>query len=132
MTIPADQLARWRALVEKATPGPWQVEWNDYPVGDIRRKPDGVTAGREDPAWEGDDYCPLRNIVTTDGGVYCYDKSGANEEFIAEARTALPLLLDEIERLQKVNEEMADSMGLLATGRIIREVGVQLPLKKGR
>src|SRR5262245_26742525 len=84
--ISADQLAAWRKLAEEATEGPWRL---DSAKRFEFREPD-------DPGDQalvgGDDTCP--------GIVWEHGPTGtANAAFIAAARTAVPALLDEVERL---------------------------------
>lgn len=85
--IPDDTLARWRKLAEEATGGPWEF---DQGFG-------GVWAPRHGAA--------LRLIGRT----------GSDGHFIAEARSALPALLDEVERLKdaRLAEAAADAVTIL-------------------
>jgi alkylation response protein AidB-like acyl-CoA dehydrogenase len=83
-----DRLAYLRTLCSNATPGPWKAEFHKlFGNGPV------VCDGVETP----DGY----RVVTTDSGHYCLEKGGANELFIAEARTALPEALDYITELEK-------------------------------
>jgi hypothetical protein len=93
----ADDLATWRRLADAATKGPWYTVdsiWLPPGVGTY------VVAGHHDPhvgtpildhvgieEWDAD----------TDGPNY--DQSWADLEFAAAARTAVPALLAEVERL---------------------------------
>ena len=69
-----DDIARWRELHEKATPGPWTTGTYD-------------SSGYRDVIWP------------EDKGVICSAWSD-HATLIAEYRTAVPRLLDEIERLK--------------------------------
>lgn len=96
MTIDRGHL---RALDAAATPGPWETQWDigegtlEVLAGSALPGPDGDRSGsyfttdmileRED-VWEEDDG----------------DQHAANAELIAAARNALPVLLDEIDRLE--------------------------------
>ncbi len=75
------EIARLRALCEKATPGPWTRGAGDHWSRQIR------AANGTDIAWI--------------GGIPLPEPDAA---FIAEARTALPAALDEIERLRDMCE----------------------------
>lgn len=94
--IHKSQLASWRAVCEAATPGPWRNG-----IGGVVQLSD---AGKGYPL----DYYPgCADVVTTDGA----DSVVATEndlEFIAAARTAMPALLDEVERLRKLVGEACD------------------------
>ncbi len=77
-----DELARLRALCEAATPGPWEV------AGNLQTKVfDEVVAPHRtgNPEW-----CE---------GVADCDTGEEDAEFIATARTAVPALIAEVERL---------------------------------
>lgn len=73
MTITDEQLKRWRALADAATPGPG-----------YRSEDESVCAGPDGNAvWVGE-----------------LDMDKVNEPFVLEARTAVPALLDEVARLR--------------------------------
>lgn len=77
--ITPEQLAQWRAVCEAATPGPWVV---------------GIT-------WDYVYRWPVLRLKEMAG----YSENALSEEaahdaeFVMAARTALPALLDEVERL---------------------------------
>lgn len=77
------RIAELRALCEAATPGPWETVGTeiDAPTEEV------VTADCAPCGWSG---CSGARV----------EVSGANADFIVQARTALPEALDEIERLQ--------------------------------
>ena len=74
--ITQEQLARWRALADAATPGPWEqvAESGEWWISgpDIER----------------------HFVIDTTNGV-----NAQNADFIAAAREAVPALLAEVERL---------------------------------
>jgi hypothetical protein len=105
LTAPLD-LAALRSLVERATPGPWEIDdersryGEKYPNGDPID--DNDIHGIHGPGGVA--------IVKTDCGVYPPDRPDA--EFIAASRTAVPALLDmvealkaEVERLRKLFDD---------------------------
>ena len=73
MTLSAERLADLRRLVEAATPGPWTVYEGKY-------------AAHVNPGF--------------DVSIDC--NTGANAALVVAARTALPELLDEVERLRSI------------------------------
>jgi len=77
--------ARWRALAEAATPGPWNVEEFFDPEDGTRYR--GIYGWHDD----GEEYLCL---------------SEADAHFVAAARTALPELLAENDRLRATLEAM--------------------------
>jgi hypothetical protein len=84
----ADELKRLRELCDAATPGPWQ---NDNP---------GISRH-----WSVDDACQesvieLRGASSWSGCDHRLFCKSADGDLIATARTALPALLDEVERLE--------------------------------
>jgi hypothetical protein len=80
MTTP-EQRAEWRRLVEGATPSPWRAEY-----GRVRY-------------W---DAAGTLTVASTADGERLTPRSDPDAAFIAEARSALPLLLDEVERLREL------------------------------
>lgn len=80
-----EEIRRLRTLCEAATPGPWQVA-----------------------EYDGDDWTCDYKIESGSGTVLAgpsirhAGKVQSNATFIAEARTALPAALDEIERLREI------------------------------
>lgn len=87
MTLDTNHL---RALCEAATPSPWTWDDDDRPDA-LLGPPYGVEWLPNEPQRE--------RIITTDSG--CYGPNAADRAFIAAARTAVPELLDENERLRK-------------------------------
>jgi hypothetical protein len=102
--VTTEERERLRALCDKATPGPWYSdnwanEWEPQqrtPFEDagatITRHPNGASRKREDDVVVGGNQDEQGGAV----GVL----RNADAAFIAAARTALPELLDECERLQ--------------------------------
>jgi hypothetical protein len=103
--ITKEQLAEWRELCEKATEGPWAWEAigemvNGYVLGlacdengelvegYIEDDPDAIT-----------DPIIRRSMIGEHEAATC---NYGDPEFIAAARTALPALLDEVERLRSL------------------------------
>lgn len=84
MTLDLDHLS---SLCEKATPGPWSAE----PVCEGRLWAIHETL-EDDP--------PLATV-----GPHGNNDGEDNANFIATARTALPLLVEEVERLRSVLQE---------------------------
>ena len=95
---------RLRALAENATEGPWEVDR----MGDL------VSA----PEREKDRYGGHIFIGTATG-----DASSATEdaEFIAAARTAVPALLDMLERAEAERDKYTRLIGVLAEQVAARE-----------
>lgn len=100
--ITTEQLAEWKKICEKATPGPWQLEHNDLYVGadnptctsdwywvtgSMKKPSDGYNAECSDEEMRGP-----------------FDVIQRNNQFIATARTAMPELIAEVERLQREAE----------------------------
>lgn len=87
------QLAEWAALCEAATPGPWL----HCSPGEVRADGVGPRLFGSPMIWQGvNGWQPAQTQV--------------NLDFIAAARTAMPLLLAEVERLKA---ERADLRGAL-------------------
>lgn len=80
--IDADKMAELRRLAEEATPGPWRTSERELTIED------------EEGQWVAD--CHGFNLGRP---------HAANAAFIAAAHTALPVLLDEVERLRAEREE---------------------------
>lgn len=84
------QRDEWRALEKKATAGPW--EWE-------RRGFEGATLSLMMPVvFHGHAVHPM-NLLNTDAREWDWNGE-PNRAFIAAARTAVPALLDENERLR--------------------------------
>lgn len=84
-----DQLAEWEALCEGATPGPWNAD-NVCDDGSVH-SPTGVV------------FRPTRSASDPNDA-----RSVEDAEFAAAARTAVPVLLAEVERLQGLNERLCE------------------------
>ncbi len=96
MTIPASRRDELRRLAVAATPGPWS--WSDANRMEAPVRLDDFGAGLEE----------VRDtIIETDGGYY--PPNAHDRSFIAASRTAVPDLLDEIERLEK-ERDLGDRM----------------------
>ena len=78
-------LAELRALCERATPGPWRVQYTGNFIGELHHRPD------------------LRVIVDHRENFSC---SGSDLDFIAAARTWLPALI-EVAEAAKETERLA-------------------------
>jgi hypothetical protein len=108
LTAPLD-LAALRSLVERATPGPWEIDdersryGEKYPNGDPID--DNDIHGIHGPGGVA--------IVKTDCGVYPPDRPDA--EFIAASRTAVPALLDMVEALKAEAERLREERDVLAS-----------------
>jgi len=96
MTISDADRARWRELAEAATPGPW---WPDHRC---------VGVGSDDPSqgeaaglgWEVLRDRGTRERAWPEPSLRGTFARGWDAHFVAEARTALPALLDENDRLR--------------------------------
>lgn len=104
--LPDDTLARWRNLAEKATPGPWDASTVE-PDGTVE-----LCAGGP-PKWHGHSW--EANWIASfnhDGGRIT---NAANAALAAEARSALPALLDEVHRLKadRLAEAADDAVTIL-------------------
>jgi hypothetical protein len=82
-----DQLAEIAARAEAATPGPWRADSSEIYQGDDEYKPD--------PAWIGE-TCRADD----------FEGSRADAAFIAAARTDVPALLAEVDRLRACNAKL--------------------------
>lgn len=81
------QLAEWAELCREATPGPWTSVEDEEHTGPLRAVHQRYGAGEED-------YEPIaHNLYVEDA------------RFVAAARTAMPALLAEVERLRGEAEE---------------------------
>lgn len=87
--IPDDDLARWQALADAATPGPWHDQ--------------------EDPKHPGNrwvtDYRGLAGLIGTGQG----EDAEADAAFIAASRRAVPALLAEVQALREDCATLADA-----------------------
>lgn len=84
--IPPAQLKEWRALADAATPGPWHAPSLASGVRHLERNVE----------WYGD-QCPDDHNLPGRRGA---DGGSSDGNFIAAARTAVPALIDEVERLR--------------------------------
>lgn len=91
------ELARLKALADAATPGPWKRSTKSWDGDDIHTIVVNVGNGDEaEVLQEPTDFScyPSGSFVTTSGTV-------ANLDFAAAARTAVPALIAEVERLKE-------------------------------
>lgn len=87
-----EKIKELRKLCEEATPGPWLQK--DMPEGYF------TCIG---PDFSKPHIAKVRNYVHPHGFI-TDGNSHADADFISAARTALPMLLDEVERLQKISK----------------------------
>lgn len=105
-----EKLSRWKKLAEAATEGPWVADiTRSGPVAAVCRREAVVTCGY--PVLHICDFPhkDLSSVKTTAG-------RAANFDFIAEARTAVPELIAEVERLQRELEESEEYVRQLGGG----------------
>jgi hypothetical protein len=129
--VPSEKdLARWRELTEKATPGPWswnEGSWNErtdqrYPNG--KRLRDHFVYALQGPShyqdppgasWADPYEFPrvmwLRWHSVKGDTLHHASPNPADRAFIAEARTALPLLLLYVQRLEQENAQLKVRLG---------------------
>ena len=101
--LTAADWAAMRARCDKATPGPWIAERIDETSWRSVARCDGIhpahNHGDDMMCYEADPEClGDTEIVTTDSGVY--GPKWPDAEFIAHARTDLPLALDRVAELE--------------------------------
>jgi hypothetical protein len=97
-------LAQWREAEQKATPGPWHLEWDSCDCGDGY----GCSHG----SWPHAIHNSRAHTERPDGVQHDYDfahsdiaeLSGDDAEFIIAARTAMPLLLGAVERVLELHQ----------------------------
>lgn len=82
-----------RALADAATPGPWEVCRRDGEVRWITQRD-----GFDDPIFPG----PVQCMAYCYGGTSTLEIEDADAELITAARTLVPELCDEVERLRAV------------------------------
>ena len=106
--VTPEYLAELKRLCDEATPGPWvkDGEWV-------------VPEGFDNDAWvTGDEDCPMPVV-----GMWIHDNelliTGKDARFIAAARTAIPALIQHVERLERENDELAEDYQDL--GRVMNE-----------
>src|SRR4051812_19779320 len=94
-TITTEQLAAWKALADGATEGPWLYRSLEYDDWGYVRAPDGavVAIGRAGQFVGDDGFNAYRSAGT--------DPYGPNAKLVAAARTAVPALVAEVERLRE-------------------------------
>ena len=98
-----EEIARWKALAEAATAGPWEADTHGISGGSIScEKP-----------------CGRRQVAASIGQAAMFDERAdtgevlrANAAFIAAARDAVPRLIAEVERLRE-REAIAQRMSNL-------------------
>jgi cell division septum initiation protein DivIVA len=93
---PVEDLGWWRQLSEHATDGPWCAE--HYPEGSVLLQ----TRRR-------------RSILRVDSDTHTPHLTRNDAEFIAAARTAVPVLLDEVTRLKEALADMDALFDLQST-----------------
>lgn len=93
------ELTRLKEICEKATPGPWYVQLEKDPMINSIWSSELPEGSNE--IWTDQSICALGETVaaTSRCGL-------TNAQFIAEARTALPKLIEEVERLKKENAHL--------------------------
>lgn len=122
-------LGTLRALCDAATPGPWTADIDDHGrvlriLANDREADNGLGPEREFEKI-------VETIVETDAGYYPPEQPDAL--FIASTRTAMPALIDEIERLRGLLGDIcADVADGGTTMRVefwdrARALGVQTP-----
>lgn len=94
----AKELLRLKQLCESATPGPWKTgEYGDRDGVSQTVQEVGDSTGRKK------DY-PAAYLMIAGGWGYC-NHANPNAEFIAAARTALPLLIEEAAKVPQLLAE---------------------------
>lgn len=100
-----EELAAIRERAEKATPGPWEVQENDWRDDEEEWPEVRVVAGTARRQPDGRYNCCTRSTDTIYENESCDEDEGEHRYrdaiFIATSRTDIPRLLDEVERLQK-------------------------------
>ena len=87
--IPDTELEKWRKLVEAATRGPWT---------DVHISDRAIFGDQDSDGWSEVVRCPCPN---SPAGSVRYERWRKDAAFIVTARTAVPALLDEVERLKR-------------------------------
>jgi len=106
-----DRRAELRALLAKASPGPW-TRWKDNLVvwsgevtdntpGGLSIKPDSGREIAEFPAWEIDDDGRDR-------------EAAANADLVAAAKAALPALLDALDMTEARERRLREALEIIA------------------
>lgn len=89
MMITEDDLERWQALCDAATPGPWKL-WNGWgPAEDGKYRVCGIGPDNSGTGITASDW-PASDVAGR----------AEDLEFVAIARTALPALIAEVRRLR--------------------------------
>lgn len=110
----SDVVERAKAALEGVTEGPWTWDGDTFSDAPEHKCPHGthwtdhgpnLVRGNEDGSTF-DDWSPDAMVITSNG----YDASGlevktADAEFIMAARTLVPELVSEIERLRRILHE---------------------------
>lgn len=94
-----EQLAEIKARAAAATPGPWEYIENRFNVEDDNGDHIGSIRAIEARMW----------IAAVDD-VHPPEEAEGNALFIAHARTDIPMLIDEIERLRAENARLIDGL----------------------
>jgi hypothetical protein len=95
-----------RRIADSATPGPWETREDEdyYQCGTyIGVEPFHYDCGREVDG-RGKDHTYFRRNVCR------VESHEADQRFLIEARTALPELLDEVDRLEAENERLREAL----------------------
>jgi hypothetical protein len=110
-----EELAAMRARVEAATPGPWRSTWDEIKSPPERYDDDEVAVESAATALSGDGNELKRMVVGTtyyDGVNLAIRRPDA--AFIAAARTDIPRLLDEVERLRALVTQLDSAVFTLS------------------
>ena len=105
MTVTQEHLEQWRALADAATPGPWR---GDTDRGELKY---AVLGGDRELVIKVDHKNAESGFVGDNG-----ENDGA---FVLAARTAVPALLAEVERLRAENAELHSENEML---RVLLEI----------
>lgn len=123
----SDEIARLRALAEKATPGPWErMNATDVFTASGVEAADGRRASRNDGWQVADCQCGLTFLPDGEQAELKPAEQIANAEWIAAARDALPRALDEIERLRSVLMVIASKAE--GEAELCRATGTDVPM----
>lgn len=93
-----EQIAKWRKLANEATEG-WQLDTREGLVYIPLKNPDAVFS--------------RQTIIVDYSGQHIEDDMEADLRFIHAARTAVPALLDEVERHQEQIDNLGNDMAVI-------------------
>jgi hypothetical protein len=105
--VTTEELKRLRELCDAATKGEWVTAWSDSK--DRKMCFEGVCVPNDDAPfdWSTLGFTATRVMrIEVEKGSLEQLQAQANARFIAESRTALPALLDEVERLEREVAEL--------------------------